>query len=74
MNLADEDHVMVLGERHMKSVLEKYRFRYFNTMRPHHGLGQRIPASTSRQTCSDASKVVAMPLLGGLDRDYRPAA
>ncbi len=30
----------------MKSVLEDYSFRYFNTMRPHQRLGQRIPVST----------------------------
>ena len=58
----------------MKSVLEEYSFRYFNTMRPHQGLAQRIPVSTPRQTCSDASKVVAIPVLGGLHHDYRAAA
>ena len=68
------DHVIVLGERHLKFVLEEYSFRYFNTARPHQGLGQRIPVSTPRQPCSDASKVVAMPVLGGLHHDYRAAA
>jgi putative transposase len=68
------DHIMILGERHMKSVLEEYSFRYFNTMRPHQGLAQRIPVSTPRQTCSDAGKVVAIAVLGGLHHDYRAAA
>jgi len=68
------DHVIILSERHMKSVLEEYSFRYFNTMRPHQGLAQRIPDSTARQTCSDASKVVAIPVLGGLHHDYSAAA
>jgi putative transposase len=58
----------------MKSVLEEYSFRYSNTMRPHQKLGQRIPASTTRKTSSDASKVVAIPVLGGLHHDYRAAA
>jgi hypothetical protein len=68
------DHVIILGERHMKSVLEEYSFRYFNTMRPHQGLAQRIPAAAPRQTCSDASKAIAIPVLGGIHHDYRAAA
>ena len=42
--------------------------------RPHRGLGQRIPASTTRKTSSDASEVVAVPILGGLHHGYRAAA
>jgi hypothetical protein len=68
------DHIIILGERHMKSVLEEYSFRYFNSMRPHQGLAQRIPVSAPRQTCSDASKVIAIPVLGGLHHDYRAVA
>jgi putative transposase len=63
------DHVIILGERHMKHVLDEYSFRYFNRARPHQGLGQRIPVSTPRQICGDASKVVAVPMLGGLHQD-----
>ena len=68
------DHVILFGERHMRSVLAEYSFRYFDTMRPHQGLAQRIPVSTPRQSCGDASKVVAIPVLGGLHHDYRAAA
>ena len=32
------DHIVILGERHMKSVLAEYSSRYFNTIRPHQGL------------------------------------
>ena len=68
------DHIILIGERHMKHVLDEFCLRYFNTRRPHQGLAQRIPVSTPRQTCSDASKVVAMPVLGGLHHDYQVAA
>ena len=68
------DHIIILGERHMKSVLDEYSFRYFNGSRPHQGLAQRIPVPASRTTCSDASKVTAIPVLGGLHHDYRAAA
>ena len=68
------DHVIILGEQHMKSVLDEYCVRYFNTARPHQSLGQRIPVPASRKTCSDPSKVIALPVLGGLHHDYRAAA
>ena len=58
----------------MKSVLEEYSFGYSNTARPHQGLAQRIPVSTPRQICGDASKVAAIPVLGGLHHDYRAGA
>ena len=67
------DHVIILGEQHLRSVLGQYVETYFNTMRPHQGIGQRIPVSPPRQTCNDASKVVAIPLLGGLHHGYRAA-
>ena len=44
------------------------------TMRPHQGLAQHIPDSTARQTCNDASKVVAIPAHSGLHPDYSAAA
>jgi hypothetical protein len=41
---------------------------------PYPGLAQRIAVPTSYKTCNDASKVVAMPLPGGLHHDYRATA
>jgi putative transposase len=67
------DHIVILGERHLKSVLSEY-VGYHGTMRPHQGLGQRIPTSTPQRICTDASKVVAVPVLGGLHHGYRAAA
>jgi transposase InsO family protein len=68
------DHVIILGECHLRSVFEEFGLRYFNTMRPHQGLGQRIPVPTPRPVCSDASRVNSVPVLGGLHHDYRMAA
>ena len=67
------DHIIILGERHLRFVLSEY-LRYFNTMRPHQGLDQRVPISTPQRICADASKVVAMPVLGGLHHSYSVAA
>jgi hypothetical protein len=68
------DHVIVLGECHLRRVLEEFGLRYFNPMRPHQGLGQRIPVPTPRPVCSDASRVHSVPVLGGLHHDYQIAA
>jgi putative transposase len=67
------DHIVILSERHLKSVLSEY-VGYHGTMRPHQGLGQRIPTSTPQRICTDASEVVAVPVLGGLHHGYRAAA
>jgi putative transposase len=42
------DHVLILGEDHLRSVLEEYVHAYFNIARPHQGLGQQIPGVVDR--------------------------
>jgi putative transposase len=70
------DHVIILGERHLRSVLTEFGFQYFNTYRPHQGIGQRVPAPSGSVAapCTDPSKVVGQPVLGGLHHVYRMAA
>ncbi len=41
------DHVIILGRIHMKHVLEQYGIDYFNASRPHQGIAQQIPVSSS---------------------------
>ncbi len=69
------DHVLVLGETHLRRLLQAY-VRYFNTERPHQGLGQRIP---DRQEGSSpqpriGGRVRAVQVLGGLHHAYRRVA
>jgi putative transposase len=68
------DHVLVLSTRHLQSVLDEFCFHYFNRSRAHQGLGQRVPVPAPVQTCSDAGRVVARPVPGGLHHDYQVAA
>ena len=70
------DHVIILGERHLCSVLTEFGFQYFNKLRPHQGIGQRVPAPSGSVAapCTDPSKIVAVPVLGGLHHGYRMAA
>jgi len=68
------DHVLVLGERHLRRVLREY-VAYFNAARPHQGIGQAIPAAPSPTPPSRSlASLVAIPVLGGLHHDYRRAA
>jgi len=68
------DHVIVLGQRHMKHVLEQYGLHYFSTSRPHQGIGQRIPVPNPREIYRRGTKITSVPVLGGLHHDYRVAA
>jgi putative transposase len=36
------DRMLILGERHLRSVLAEYQVHY-NTARPHQGIAQRVP-------------------------------
>ncbi len=69
------DHVLVLGEAHLRRVLREY-VAYFNTARPHQGLQQRVPAGAGRPVLrpETGGQVQAVPVLGGLHHTYRRAA
>jgi len=68
------DHLLILGEAHLRRVLREY-VAYFNTARPHQGIGQTIPSAPAPAPPSRISApIVALPVLGGLHHDYRRAA
>src|SRR6266511_3214760 len=71
------DHVLVLGERHLRRVLAEY-VAHFNGARPHQGIDQRIPvsaaAATHHRSAVAAHAVVGVFVLGGLHHEYRWAA
>jgi len=66
------DHVLVLGEAHLKRVLNEY-IAYFNGERPHQGLEQRVP-NPSGGKARRVGPIEARPVLGGLHHAYRRAA
>jgi putative transposase len=69
------DHLLVLGEGHLRRILREY-VAYFNTARPHQGLGQRVPAAPVGYASGALlpGSVRAVPILGGLHHAYEPAA
>ena len=71
------DHLLVFGERHLQLVLDQYR-AYYNSCRPHQGIGQRRPNTFDRPARAPdlvvRHDVISRPVLGGLHHDYRSAA
>ena len=76
------DHILMLGERHLHSVIKEY-VQYYNCARPHQGISQTIPhgaappVSVQEAPPGDdrlGGKVISVPVLGGLHYDYRRAA
>jgi transposase InsO family protein len=74
------DHILILGEKHLYRVVKEY-VRYYNSVRPHQGIGQTIPDMASRPTDLPRvsaggvrGKIIGFPVLGGLHHDYRRVA
>ncbi len=68
------DHVIILGQRHMKHVLEQYGLDYFNASRPRQGIAQQIPVPSPHEIYRKGTKIMSIPVLGGLHHDYQVAA
>jgi transposase InsO family protein len=66
------DHLIILGEASLGSILRRY-CSYFNSARPHQGIGQKVPDGQQPSTDPGAA-VVETPVLGGLHHEYRRAA
>jgi transposase InsO family protein len=67
------DHVLILGERHLRSILAEYA-RHYNGHRPHQGLQQEPPQRQSSQTPDITARIERRQVLGGLISEYRRAA
>jgi hypothetical protein len=55
-------------------VLGEHVGSYFNTARPHQGIGQRIPSGKRVIMSDSAGKIFAFPVLNGLHHDYQRVA
>ncbi len=74
------NHLLVLGERQLHSAIKEY-VQYYNSARPHQGIGQAIPevAGSSMQETppgyyESEGRITSFPVLGGLHHDYRRVA
>jgi transposase InsO family protein len=60
------DHVVVLGERHLRHVLLSY-LKYYNEVRTHLSLEKDAPISRAVER---AGRILCRPVLGGLHHQY----
>ena len=72
------DRMLILGERHLRSVLTEYQMHY-NTARPHQGIAQHVPddepdAARTTVINVDRRQIRRKPVLGGLINEYTHAA
>ena len=66
------DHMIVLNERHLRSILKEYS-EYYNRIRPHLSLYRNSPIPRKTESIEDGD-VVSTPVLGGLHHSYSRAA
>ena len=62
------DHVIVLGERHLRKILKSYR-EYYHRSRTHLGLGKDTPEPRTVQP-PEMGEIVELPQVGGLHHRY----
>jgi len=62
------DHVIVLGEQHLRRILRRY-LEYYHGSRTHLALGKDAPEPRERES-TDEGKVIALPMVGGLHHRY----
>ncbi len=67
------DHVLVLGERHLREVMSEYA-RHYNGHRPHQALQQDSPQRQPSQAVDITARIERRQVLGGLITKYRRAA
>src|SRR3982074_3027936 len=60
------DHIVVLGEAHLRRILTKYA-AYYNELRTHRSLGKDAPIHRAIQ---HVGCIAAVPVLGGLHHHY----
>src|SRR5680860_1428720 len=66
------DHVLVLGEGHLRRILREY-VSHYNQERPHRGLSLQTPEPRPILNCA-AGEIVRVDRLGGLVHEYRRLA
>jgi putative transposase len=67
------DHVLILGERHLRTVLAEYA-RHHNRYRLHQALQQRSPQRQPSQAVDTTGRIERRQVLDGLITEYRIAA
>lgn len=67
------DHVLILGERHLREVLAEYA-RHYNEHRPHQGLQQEPPQCRPGHAVDITARIERKQVIGSLISEYQRAA
>ena len=67
------DHVLILGERHLRNILAEY-VRHYNCHRPHQGLQQEPPLRQPGRIVDITAPIERRSVVDGLISEYRRAA
>jgi transposase InsO family protein len=67
------DHVLILGERHLRKVLAEY-VRHYSGHRPHQSLEQKPPLRQPGYPIDISAQIEHRHVVGGLINEYRRAA
>src|SRR5262249_5542330 len=67
------DHVLILGERHLRKILAEYA-RHYNGHRPHQSLQQEPRLRQPGHTVDITAGIERRQVLSGLITEYRRAA
>ena len=67
------DYVLILGERHLRSVLAEYA-RHYNGHRPHQSLQQKCPLRQPGDAVDTTARIERRQVLSGLISEYHRAA
>ena len=67
------DHVLILGEQHLREVLAEYA-RHYNGHRPHQGRHQEPPLRQPDHVVDITARIERRQVLGGLISEYHRAA
>ena len=67
------DHVLILGEQHLREVLAEYA-RHYNGHRPHQGRQQEPPLRQPGHAVDITARIERGSVVGGLISEYRRAA
>jgi putative transposase len=67
--------VIVLNEGHLKRLLKEFIEEYYHLARPHQGLNGETPVLSAKpESAADVSRLVSIPVVGGLHHRYMRVA
>jgi hypothetical protein len=67
--------VIVFNEEHLKRLLKEFIEEYYHLARPHQGLKGETPVLSAKpESAADVSRLVSIPVVGGLHHRYMRVA